>query len=89
MIFLNQGLRMTYDDFGSGFPILFVHGHPSIEVCGHRRCSLCAGDLERLLQTSEATVNRSRALTQSLRKRNLLAILLAYSTIFPLIEHAL
>jgi pimeloyl-ACP methyl ester carboxylesterase len=28
VIFLNQGLRMAYDDFGSGFPILFVHGHP-------------------------------------------------------------
>ena len=28
MIFLNQGLRMTYDDLGSGFPVLFIHGHP-------------------------------------------------------------
>lgn len=27
MIFLNHGLRMTYDDFGEGFPLLFVHGH--------------------------------------------------------------
>jgi pimeloyl-ACP methyl ester carboxylesterase len=27
MIFLNQGLRMAYDDLGSGFPILFIHGH--------------------------------------------------------------
>jgi len=25
--FLNHGLRMTYDDFGEGFPLLFVHGH--------------------------------------------------------------
>jgi pimeloyl-ACP methyl ester carboxylesterase len=28
MIFMNQGLRMAYDDFGAGFPILFIHGHP-------------------------------------------------------------
>jgi pimeloyl-ACP methyl ester carboxylesterase len=27
VIFTNQGLRMAYDDSGSGFPILFVHGH--------------------------------------------------------------
>jgi len=28
VIFINQGLRMTYDDVGSGFPVLFIHGHP-------------------------------------------------------------
>jgi 3-oxoadipate enol-lactonase len=28
VIFLNQGLRMTYDDLGAGFPVLFIHGHP-------------------------------------------------------------